>query len=101
MLVKENLYRKFNISVIDSSFEGIFWVKFEHHDTPQSTFLLCVCYLPPGSSSRGDSSQDFFENLGNQYLLYSNLALVCICGDFNARCGDRQDTSDSEDIPQR
>ena len=62
-----------------------------------------MCVLPPPSrSSRGDTSQEFFENLENQYSLYSNLGPVSICGDLNARCGDHQDVSDSEAyIPQR
>ena len=54
------------------------------------------------TSSTGDTSLEFFENLGNQYLLYSNLGQDCICGDLNARCGDHQDISNSEIyIPQR
>jgi len=35
--------------------------------------------------------------------MYRNLGTICICGDFNARCGDLQDVSvDSvSDIPPR
>ena len=100
--MKDKVYNKFKVNVVDTSYEGIMWVKFEHHENPQVTFLTCVCYLPPNSTSRGDSSLEFFESLGNQYLLFSNLGPVCICGDFNARCGDRQDISDVEAcIPQR
>ena len=102
MLVKDNVYNKFKVNVVDTSYEGILWVKFECRENPPVTFLVCVCYLPPSRSSRGDTSQEFFENLGNQYLLYSNLGPVCICGDLNARCGDHQDISHSEVyIPQR
>ena len=88
MLVKHNVYNKFKVNVVDTSYEGILWVKFEHRENPPVTLLVCVCYLPPSRSSRGDTSLEVFENLGNQYLLYSNLGPVCICGDLNARCGD-------------
>ena len=102
LLVKERLYDKFNINVWDSSYEGILWVRFEQQENSQVIFLICVCYLPPSSSSRGDTSQEFFETLGNQYLLYSNCGLVCIFGDFNAQCGSCQDIPDSDTfIPQR
>ena len=102
LLVKERLYDKFNINVWDSSYEGILWVRFKQQQNSQVVFLICVCYLPPSSSSRGDTSQEFFETLGNQYLFYSNCGLVCICGDFNARCGSCQDIPDSDNfIPQR
>ena len=87
MLVKDKVYNKFKVNVVNTSYEGILWVKFEHRDNPQVTFLVCVCYLPPSRSSRGDTSQEF---------LYSNLGPVCICRDLHARCGDHQDISDSE-----
>ena len=87
---------KFKVNVVDTSYEGILWVKFEHRENPQVTLLVCVCYLPPSRSSTGNTSQEFLENLGNQYLLYTNLGPVCICGDLNARCGDHQDVSNSE-----
>ena len=86
------------LNVVDTSYEGILWLT-EHRENPQVTFLVSVCYLPPSRSTRGDTSQEYFEKLGNQY---SNLASVCKCGDLNARCGDHQDISNSEVyIPQR
>ena len=52
-----------------------------------------MCYLPPSSSSRGDCAEQFLDCLGAQITLYRNLGTVCVCGDFNARCGNLQDIS--------
>ena len=83
LLVKLSMYENFKVNVLDNNrYEGILWVKFEHISSPKIIFLICVCYLPPNISSRGDTSQEFFEKLGNQYLLYHNMGTVCICGDF-------------------
>ena len=52
-----------------------------------------MCYLPPSSSSRGDCAEQFLDCLGAQITLYRNFGTVCVCGDFNARCGNLQDIS--------
>ena len=53
-----------------------------------------VCYLPPGSSSKCDCSEEFLIALQHKFLCtYRNLGTICICGDFNARCGDLQDAA--------
>ena len=65
VLVKWQLYNMFDISILDSSFEGILWIKFQSKDiTASNAFSLCVCYLPPANSSRGDISEEFFDTLG-------------------------------------
>ena len=58
VLIKWQLYNMFDISILDSSFEGILWIKFQSKES-SNAFSLCVCYLPPGNSSRGDISQEF------------------------------------------
>ena len=63
----------FKINVLDSFYEGILWVKFQCHDDANMCSLVCICYLPPSTSSRGDSSKELFDRLGCQYLLYSAL----------------------------
>ena len=49
---------------------------------------VCVCYIPPESSSRGDCSQEVFDLLASQIFKYSCGRQVIVCGDFNARCGN-------------
>ena len=76
-----------DISVMDSSVEGILWLKIVESAKPSCVILcVCVCYLPPSTSSRGDSSDHFFDCLATQIFTYRHLGCICICGDFNARC---------------
>ena len=45
------------------------------------------------STCRGDCAEQFLDCLGAQITLYRNFGTVCVCGDFNARCGNLQDIS--------
>ena len=59
---------------------------------------MCVCYLPPENSSRGNESHEFLDNMLSQIYVHHNpLIPLVICGDFNARLGEKQDYSDSAD----
>ena len=49
---------KWATTTLDSSFEGILWIKFEDNLSK----CVCVCYLPPSTSSRVDNSEEFFGN---------------------------------------
>ena len=101
MLVRLTLFDRFKVKVLDSSYEGILWVKFQSHDKVKMCFLICICYLPPHASSRGDTSQEFFEKLSSQCLLYPALGIICLCGDFNTRCGNHQDVLELHGFPPR
>jgi len=91
-LVNSKLLLDYDVSVLDSQMEGILWLKLMDKFSCQS-LCVCVCYLPPASSSRGDCSEEFFDCLAAQISMYRNLGTICICGDFNARCGELQDVS--------
>ena len=62
ILIKLSLLCSFDVAVISDKFEGILWVQFIHKDT-KSSFSVCVCYLPPIGSSRGDQSLEFLDSL--------------------------------------
>ena len=102
ILVKSSLLQDYNASTLDSQMEGILWLKLTDKLTSQN-LCLCVCYLPPSSSSRGDRGEEFLDCLGAQITLYRNLGTICICGDLNSRCGNLQDISlvCDTDIPPR
>ena len=67
------------------------WVQFIGINQSED-FILCVCYLPPSNSSRGDNSVEFFDHLKANVYSYQSIGTFCICGDFNARCGHLQDS---------
>ena len=103
LLIKSDLLSIYNVTVLDSSFEGSLWIQFESkNDCFKYAFCVCVCYLPPSTSCRGDISDQFFDNLATQTFIYSCIGPVCICGDFNARCGNLADGCDPHPlIPTR
>ena len=66
--MKSNLLQDYDASIIDSQMEGILWLKLTNKLTSQN-LCLCVCYLPPSSSSRGDCAEEFLDCLGAQITL--------------------------------
>ena len=64
-------------------------------------FGICVCYLPPAGSSRGDQSQEFFDALKALVIDNYHLGEFLICGNFNAWCGTLEDTPNVGEIPSR
>ena len=64
------------------------WVKL-NQGKEEEGLVLAVCYVPPESSSRGRSSEEYFQILAEQvakFGVFGSLGLLIICGDFNARC---------------
>ena len=57
---------------------------------------ICVCYLPPANSSRGDRSTKIFDCLIAQIMEFHSYGKFFICGDFNARIGSLPDIRDNE-----
>ena len=101
ILLKDWVMHQCDIHVLDSSFEGILWLQLTNKQT-QYKLCVCVCYLPPSNSSRGDISHDFFDSLKTMVYKYHCEGDFFICGDFNARCGNTQDIWDSSAvIPRR
>ena len=100
ILIRDSLADNYSVSVLDSDAEGILWVQFTGINHLSEDFSLCVCYLPPSNSSRGDNSVEFFDQLKSNVYSYHNIGTFCICGDFNARCGCLQD-SDSVNLCNR
>ena len=98
ILIKRSTLEHFDVAVISDKFEGILWVQLIHRLSKRS-IGVCVCYLPPIGSSKGDQSAEFFESL--KALIVENYSVedFVICGDFNARCGELADIAESENHP--
>ena len=86
LFIRDSLLLNYCVSVIDSKTEGILWALLLNRYDNQS-ITVCICYLPPSNSSRGDISLEFFNTLRYQVSKYHDTGVVCICGDFNARVG--------------
>ena len=99
-LVHEKLFKSFNISIWDKTYEGILILHFQNKIS-LSTFAVATCYLPPENSSRGRDADSFFSHLLT--CIYNcDVEDFLVCGDFNARIGTLSDLIDLEDdIPIR
>ena len=53
-----------------------------------------MCYVPPESSSRGNSAEETLQAMAEGVEKYSSLGSLVICGDFNARLGEAGDEVD-------
>ena len=91
LFIRDSLFLKYSVSILDSKSDGILWVLLLDQSCNQS-ITICICYLPPSNSSRGDISLEFFNTLRFQVSKYHDTGIVCICGDFNARVGSLIDT---------
>ena len=105
VLVKESMFDRFSIDVVDKRHEDILWLACTQINNPDNTIFIGVCYLPPAASSRGDKSHDVFDTLRCQCLKFQDKGEILICGDFNARIGSLNDMSDVTQtrlyLPQR
>ena len=60
VFINKKLLSIFNIDVIDLSFDEVLWIKFQIEMASNCVLLLCVYYLPPSISSRGDYIRTIF-----------------------------------------
>ena len=103
VLVKESMFDRFSIDIVDKRYEDILWITCTQLNNPENVLFICVCYLPPAASSRGDRSHDVFDILRSQCLKFQHKGEILICGDFNARIGTLNDlpNNTSNNLPQR
>ena len=101
MLIKSELYNKFNIFIIDKCMEGILGVKFTHKLIEYS-IVVYACYLAPYDSPYGRNQTEYLGHLIAQMYMQSESDQTYICGDFNGRIGELSDTVDGIDmLPRR
>ena len=102
LLIRNDLYSQFDITVVDNDFEGIFWLKFEDKNSLRNTFYVCVVYLPPEYSTRAVNVNEFFETLMTKIYTIPHGCPFFICGDWNSRCSDFADSIPGiDDLPDR
>lgn len=99
MLVRNDLLKLFEVSILDRSYEGILWVSFKDK-IPNTYFNVCTCYLPPHGSSRYVSAQEFYDQLLTNIYEYQHLRKFILCGDFNSRIGGMADFIEGVDVIQ-
>ena len=101
-LIKLSLLEKYDIVMLDKTFEDLLWIKLTDKSDQDNGAYFCSCYLPPSGSSRGDTSQQFYNKLTSDVYQYQKELPLYIMGDFNGRIGELLDFNDSIDsVPNR
>ena len=91
ILIKNSIFESYSVAVVNQDYEDISLI----HNRSLESVGLCVCYLPPSNSSRGDNSLEFFNVLKMLVLKMQMYDAFMLCGDFNARCSNKSDTDTS------
>ncbi|XP_060597076.1 uncharacterized protein LOC132750994 isoform X1 [Ruditapes philippinarum] len=101
ILVKARLFKVFEISIIESSFEGIIALQFKCKHTNYCSMVISA-YLPPENSVWGRDAQTFFAHILSIIYLNSEYDTIFLAVDFNARIGTLSDILQSVDsLPER
>jgi len=101
-IVSNKILDNFDCVILDNSCDDILWISLKCKYDLEFVVNMCVCYLQPEHSCRGNIAQEFYDTLLSQMYLYSNASQTAVCGDFNGRIGDKQDIEDIIDyIPAR
>lgn len=90
ILVKNEIYKKYLITVCCKDTEGILGIKLEHKNTRYCSVIVSN-YLPPANSKYGKDPENFFNRLLVLAYEQYDVDLLLFCGDFNARIGHIQD----------
>ena len=86
ILVKNEIYSMYHVSVIDRTYDGILGVLFTHKITDYQ-FIIFTCYLPPQESPWGRDENAFYSHLLGQIYLHNYVDCVNFSGDVNERVG--------------
>ena len=103
-LVSNTALGTYTVHILDQSREDVLWVKLQSKSDDEFAVILCVCYLPPEGSSRGDNAQEFYDSLLTQVYMYHDGNPMVISGDLNGRLGSKADYDGALDgvtIPPR
>ena len=76
MSIKDTLIHTYQVAEIEEKYEGILWLQLKHKSN-NTLIGMCVCYLPPATSSRGDFSQEYIDTL--KQLIIETITSVTLC----------------------
>ena len=93
-LIKTKTLELYEPRILDHSQDGLLWMKLK--DAPELGIIMCVCYLPPEGSSRGNSAQEFYDRQLTQLYTICDGNPTIICGDYNGRIGHKTDCNIDE-----
>jgi exonuclease III len=88
------------VRIVEKDVNGVIWVKLDKlfFNTDADIFLCVIYILPPGSPILERDNLDFFYILETGIARYENYGNIIVCGDLNARVGDRDDVLQNNDL---
>ena len=99
ILFKNKLKNLFYIETCLEINNDVIGIKITNRESGLFFNVYCI-YLPPESSKYGQNNENILNELCIEMYRQSDSEAIYICGDFNARLGDKQDCAEM-DIPQR
>ena len=93
-----------NVFAIKKSFtfqDYVMGITLSHKCDLENYLMLYVVYLPPQNSRYSELNETALNHLIIDIYRNSNAENIIICGDFNARIGDKDDCPDTEGIIKR
>ena len=90
ILCKQKLFDDYDIEVVDKQRDGILILNLVKKHSGYSILFIGV-YLPPENSPWGRDAVSFFAHILSYLYQFEDADAVYICGDINARIGNKID----------
>ena len=90
ILISNELYNNFKIGKCLELGDNVIGIKFENVENGETIALFCV-YLPPDGSKYSIENEMTLNNLTIEIYNQCEADLIIVCGDFNARIGEKCD----------
>ena len=94
-LIKDTLLIEYRVKVVDGSVDDTLWLQLINKTDETNSFHVCSCYLPPEQSARGNKAEEVFEQLLSNLHQIADSNPIIICGDFNARIGNKTENNNA------
>ena len=100
ILFRNGLRNTFEIENCYVHLDNVLGIKLRNKETDEQIAVYCV-YLPPDNSKYSSENEQILNGLVIEIYSQVDSDNVYICGDFNARIGNKQDCAEYDDVPKR
>ena len=100
IFVKTDLLQIFTMNRVSEIYDNLLGLELINHDTDPRVIVYCV-YIPPRKCKYGQENERLFDLLTMELYKHIECEEVIICGDFNARIGNKLDILDSDEVVDR
>ena len=101
ILYKVDLLKNYKVDSCFECYDNVLGLKFTNKEDMECYFVVYIVYLPPEQSRHAIHNESILNQLSLELYKHCEAEHVIICGDFNARVGDRDDCQYVDGIPKR